>query len=111
MQNSKAYYGGTLLENEDLKESNIKHKIELEYYTIKNYISKKAKDEKATYGIEIVKKEYKNNSVNTESSAKQYISNSAEKIIEIIETLKRHKVTPIGLNDVLEDLLKTNEVV
>ena len=32
----------------------------------------------------------------------------AKKVIEIIDTLKKYKVTPIGLNDVLEDLLKAN---
>ena len=36
------------------------------------------------------------------------ISNSSDKVIEIINTLKKYKVTPIGLNDVLEDLLKAN---
>ena len=108
MHNSKAYYGGTFLGKEELKEANIKHRIELEYYTIKNYINKDTQDEFATYGIEIVKKEYKEEKVNMESSNREYISNNADKVIEIIETLKRHKVTPIGLNDVLEDLLRAN---
>ena len=53
-------------------------------------------------------KEYKNDRIDTESNSKEYISNSSEKIIEIIDTLKKYKVTPIGLNDVLEDLLKAN---
>ena len=39
MQNSRTYYGGTFLEEEDLKESNIKHRIELEYYTTKRHIN------------------------------------------------------------------------
>lgn len=105
MKDSRTYYGGTFLEEEDLKESNIKHRIELEYYTTAN---KGTKDEKHSYGIEIIKKEYKNDRIDTESNSKEYISNSSEKIIEIIDTLKKYKVTPIGLNDVLEDLLKAN---
>ena len=108
MKGSRTYYGATFLEGEDLKESNINHKIELEYYTTKNYTNKETKEEETTYGIEIIKKEYKNNKIDTESNSKEYISNSSEKIIEIIDTLKRYKVTPIGLNDVLEDLLKAN---
>lgn len=108
MQNSRTYYGGTFLEKEDLRETNINHRIELEYYTTKNHTNKETKDEKATYGIEIVKKEYIGNKVDTESSRKEHISNNADKVIEIIDTLKRYKVTPIGLNDVLEDLLKAN---
>ena len=106
--NSKAYYGATFLEEEDLKETNINHKIELEYYTTKNYTNENIKEESVNYGIEIIKKEYKDDKIDTETNNRQYISNNAEKIIEIIETLKRHKVTPIGLNDVLEDLLRAN---
>ena len=102
MQKSRTYYGGAFLGEEDLKETNINHRIELEYYTITN------KEIKNSYGIEVIKKEYKNNEINTEITNKKQICNSAEKIIEIIDTLKKYKVTPIGLNDVLEDLLKAN---
>lgn len=108
MYNSKAYYGATFLEAEDLKETNINHRIELEYYTTKKYINNDAKEKFINYGIEIIKKEYKNDKIDTETNNREYISNNAEKVIEIIETLKRHKVTPIGLNDVLDDLLKAN---
>lgn len=105
MEISRTYCGGTFLEKEELNESNINHRIELEYYSTKNYISKGIKEKITTYGIEIVKKEYKDNRINTEISNRKYISNSSEKVIEIINTLKKYKVTPIGLNDVLEDLL------
>lgn len=107
VQNSRTYYGATFLGEEDLKETNIKHKIELEYYTTKNYINK-AKDKETTYGIEIIKKEYVNNKIGIETETKEQISNNSQKVIEIIDTLKKYKVTPIGLNDVLEDLLKAN---
>ena len=53
------------------------------------------KDEIDTYGIEIVKREYTNNGIDTESSSRNYISNNSQKVIEIINTLKQHKVTPI----------------
>ena len=106
--NSKAYYGATFLEREDLKETNINHRIELEYYTTKNHINRNTKEESVNYGIEIIKKEYKDDKIDTETNNREYISNNAEKVIEIIETLKRHTVTPIGLNDVLDDLLKAN---
>ena len=108
MQNSRTYYGGTFLEEEDLKESNIKHRIELEYYTTKNYINEVKENEETSYGIEIIKKEYIDNRIGIETGTKQQVSNNAKKVIEIIDTLKRYKVTPIGLNDVLEDLLKAN---
>ena len=106
MQHSRAYYGGTFLETEDLQETNINNKIELEYYATKDYNNEE--DKKTTYGIEIIKKEYKNNQIDTESSNIQNVSKNREKVIEIIDTLRKYKVTPIGLNDVLEDLLKVN---
>ena len=108
MYDSKTYYGGTFLEKEDLKETVINHRIELEYYTTKNYINKDSKEEFNGYGIEIVKKEYKDDKINIESNDRKFISDNSDKVIKIIETLKKHKVTPIGLNDVLEDLLRTS---
>ena len=81
MQNSRTYYGGAFLGEEDLKETNINHRIELEYYTITN------KEIKNSYGIEVIKKEYKNNEINTEITRKKHISDSAKKVIEIIDML------------------------
>ncbi|MDO5556474.1 MAG: DUF6514 family protein [Clostridia bacterium] len=103
MYNSRTYYGSIFLGEEDLKETNISYKVKLEYYRIKSYINKETK-EIANYGIEIVKKEYRENKVNTETSNKEYITNNPNEVNKIIEKLRKHKVTPIGLNDVLEDL-------
>ncbi len=54
----KAYCGNAFLDKKDLKENNLKNRIELEYYRTK----KRKKDvflvDTETYGIEIVKKEY-----------------------------------------------------
>ena len=99
MQHSRTYYGEAYLEKEDLEEANIEHKVQLEYYTIKGI-----KDKKDMYGIEVIKREYKTNGINTETSSRNFISNDSKKVIEIINTLKEHKVTPIGLNDVLEEM-------
>ena len=104
MKFSKTYYGGTFLGKEELTESNINHEIELEYYTIKDI-----KDNtKANYGIEIIKKEYKESGIDIEKSNIENVSYNKSKVVEIIDTLKKYKVTPIGLNDVLEDLLRIN---
>ena len=64
----------------------------------------KIMDEK--YGIEIVKKEYGKDEIKCEKNSVNKISTNESKIINIIEKLKSNKVTPIGLNDVLLDLLK-----
>lgn len=101
MNNSKTCYGMTYFDEDDLRETKINHRIELEYYRTE----KSTKDD-FKYGIEIRKKEYINDSITEESNNIENITNSSDKVIEIINTLKQYKVTPVGLNDVLEDLLK-----
>ncbi len=103
MNNSKTCYGMTYFDENDLKETQINHRVELEYYK-----TKKSTEDDFKYGIEIRKKEYINDDITVESNNIENISNSSDKVIEIINTLKKYKVTPIGLNDVLEDLLKAN---
>ncbi len=103
MQHSRTYHGETFLEKKDLAETNIKNKVQLEYYTIKQ-----TNEKKDVYGIEVIKKEFRSNGIDTEISSINDISDSSKKVIDIINTLKLNKVTPIGLNDVLEDLLKAN---
>ena len=103
MNSSKAYYGKTYFDENDLKETKINHKVELEYYKTKQNTNDNFK-----YGIEIRKKEFIDNGIKIESNNIENISNNSDKVIEIINTLKKYKVTPIGLNDVLEELLKAN---
>ncbi len=103
MNNSKTCYGMTYFDENDLKETRINHRVELEYYKTEQIVKDNFK-----YGIEIRKKEYIKNSYTEEKNSIENISNSSDKVIEIINTLKKYKVTPVGLNDVLEDLLKIN---
>ncbi len=103
MDISKTCYGMTYFDENDLKETKINHRVELEYYQTNINTEDKFK-----YGIEIKKKEYINNIITEESNNIENVSNSSDKVIEIINTLKKYKVTPIGLNDVLEDLLRAN---
>jgi hypothetical protein len=106
----KTCYGVAYLGKEDFPEENINHKIKLKYYKIKNLknniIGKKTKK----YGIEILKKEYNKDNVSVERNAIEDISTNRNEVIAIINTLKKYKVTPIGLNDVLEDLLKQEPI-
>lgn len=103
MINSKTYYGKAYFDENDLKKAQINHRVELEYYK-----THKCKEDDFKYGIEICKKEYIDNNVTIETNKVENITNSSDKVIEIINTLKKYKVTPIGLNDVLEDLMKAN---
>ena len=103
MENSKTCYGMTYFDENDLKQAQINHRVELEYYK-----TDKCREDDFKYGIEICKKEYINDNIKIETNRIENITNSSDKVIEIINTLKRYKVTPVGLNDVLEDLIKTN---
>ena len=106
MKSSKTCCGMTYIENTEIPSGSINDRIELEYYKIGkskfNLLGKQSKK----YGIEIQKREYKNDKFKIETNSVNYVTKSREKVIEIINTLKLHKVTPVGLNDVLEDLLK-----
>lgn len=99
MKNLGIYCGATLL-----NETNIGNKIMLEYYgSKKRYIDKIQL--KTYYGITIVKREYGKNAIKFETNSVNKISTSQSKIKDIIEVLRRNKVTPVCLNDVLAELL------
>lgn len=104
MLNSKVYYGNTFLETKDLKESNNNKRIELEYYRTKKRKRHFLKEDSTSYGIEIVKKEYQGRKVNIEKEKIDKISNTICNIDLIIDKLKKFKVTPITLKDVIEDM-------
>ncbi len=105
MKNLGIYYGATLLDETDLVETSNRNKIELEYYGTEEHGIKQAKDQ-VYYGISIIKKEYEQDKVKFEKNTIERVSTNESKVIKIIETLKNYKVTPIGLEDVLKDLLK-----
>lgn len=102
MRSLGIYYGDTLL---DENESNNKNKIMLEYYRVEKTATRSI-NQKTFYGITIVKKEYERDEIRFEKNCIERISTNENKIENIIETLKKNKVTPIALNDVLADLLK-----
>ena len=80
MNSSRIYYGETTINIRELIESNRKGFIRLEYYGIKSTVKEK------------------NNVAN--------IAENEEELVEIITTLKRNKVTPIGLEDIVKDLVR-----
>lgn len=98
MDNLKIYYGKAFINSEDINNAELENKIELEYYKTKN-------DRK--YGIEIIKKEYKKNKTEIEKSNINDINESSRKVINIIETLKKYKVTPIRTTRCSRRFIKT----
>ena len=93
------------MKKEELSEVGICHPIKLEYYKIINE-DEIIKQKKAKFGIDVVKTEYKKDDIKVENKKLQYISSDEKKIEEILNTLKDNKVTPIIVEDVLNDFSK-----
>lgn len=104
---SKVYCGNTFLDKQDLRENNIKNRIELEYYRTKKRKNRFLRENAETYGIEIVKKEYQGKKVNIEKEKVDKISDKQIIIDSILKKLKKFKVTPITLRDVVHDMMKS----
>ena len=99
MKYLKKLYGKTVIDSSNNEEMDKSHKIELEYYQIKSNTEGKP------YGIEIVKKNRKNEKMNIENSVIYNIYSEEKDNNNLIEKLMKNKVTPVALNDVVEDLL------
>lgn len=104
---SKVYYGNTFLDTKDLKETNIKNRIELEYYRTKKRKNYFLREDTESYGIEIVKKEYQGKKVNIEKEKIDRVSNKKTTIDSILDKLKQFKVTPITLQEIVHDIMES----
>lgn len=102
MYSSKIYYGDTRVNIKELIEANQKGIIKLEYYGTKKVVQ----DEFVEYGIEVVKKEYKNSSFTQEVNNVNNIAENEKELEELVSILKRNKVTPVGLEDIISDLVR-----
>ena len=101
-ERSKSFFGERFIEKKELEKFGIKYPIQIEYYKIQEN-NKDSSDLK--YGIEIVKKEFKEKNINVEVKDVFNIIKEEKRADSILEILKRNMVTPIGLNDVINDLL------
>ena len=101
----RIFFNSTFIKTETLKEAGIKHPIKLEYYKIINE-DEIVKQEKAKFGINVVKTEYIEDNIKVEDKKVQYVSNDERKIEEILNLLKENEVTPIAVEDILNDFSK-----
>lgn len=99
----KKFFGGMFIENEILEKEGIYHPIKLEYYKTINKNSER--ENKLKYGIEIVKTEYYTNDVKIEKQEISEITNDEKAIEIILNTLKENRVTPVGMQDVIKEIL------
>ena len=96
----KTFFDGIFIDGNNLQ-NEAEYPIKLEYYkTIKTEENVKAK-----YGIEIVVTEFINGKVNIKSKAIDDIANTSEQIDKILTILKNNEVTPIGIEDAINEIV------
>ena len=96
----KTFFDGIFINCNDAQNEG-EYPIKLEYYkTIKTEENVEAK-----YGIEIVSTEFINGKVNIESKAIDDIAITSKEIERILTILKNNEVTPIGIQDAIEEIV------
>ena len=96
----KTFFDSVFMDSKRLKAEDINYPIKLEYYrTIEE-----EKNVGAKYGIKIVKKEYIDGNVKVEVSEYKNITSSINETDKILTVLRNNEVTPIGMQEVLEDM-------
>ena len=102
MHNFRTFFGKTTINNEEADEFNF-DKIYLEYY--KNRNEEEIKDLEKPYGVTIIKKTQSGKILEIEEKEVTNIINKENEADNILKLLVDYKVTPIGLDDVLQDLV------
>ncbi len=103
MTNKKTLYGETYITQTDAEE--ITDPIKLAYYKV-FHMEDTLNEDTVSYGIEVVKEHTSHHIAMTETKEIPYKIANEEQADALLALLKDNKVTPIGLEDVLEDLEK-----
>ncbi len=101
MKAARSLFGKEMLQLEDLVDAGINHPIELEYYRTSEIY-----DTVTRFGVEIVKTDYLENGKKVVSRSLNLLTKDETKANNIIEILKRNKVTPSGLKESVTELIK-----
>ena len=96
----KAFFDGVFINREILREQGIEYPIKLEYF--KTSIEEENVGTK--YGIEIVKTEYLEDDVRIETNELKNVTSNIWEENRILKTLREYEVTPISLQDVIEEI-------
>lgn len=97
----KTFFDGVFMNREQLEKEGIEYPIKLEYF-------KTSVDEEnvgTKYGIEIVKTEYLSDNVRVETKEIKNVTNNIYEEERILRILKENEVTPVGLQDVIREIL------
>ena len=104
MNYEKTFFGGILLEEDELRNNNIYRNIEIEYYKIAKELKTLFHGKKKTYGIEVVMREYANDEMKIQEERIISWTKNEEIVEKILKKLKENAVTPTTLNDVITDM-------
>ena len=99
MEYKKSFFGKTSINSSDSEEKETIEEIELEYYETRNF----NEENKREYGIEVVKKNMKNEGFNIESKIVNNISDEETAISKLLEIMLLNKVTPVTVDDIISD--------
>ena len=102
MHNLRTFFGKTTINNEDAEQANF-DRMYLEYY--KNVNEREIKKDEKPYGVTIIKKTQIGKILEIEEKEVKNILNRENDVDNILKLLVENKVTPIGLDDVLQDLV------
>lgn len=102
MHNLRTFFGKTTINNEDAEQANF-DRMYLEYY--KNVNEREIKKDEKPYGVTIIKKTQIGKILEIEEKEVKNILNRENNVDNILKLLVEYKVTPIGLDDVLQDLV------
>ena len=102
MHNLRTFFGNTTINNEDAEQANF-DRMYLEYY--KNVNEREIKKDEKPYGVTIIKKTQIGKILEIEEKEVKNILNRENDVDNILKLLVEYKVTPIGLDDVLQDLV------
>ena len=109
----KTFFDGIFISKEHLEEAGIKYPIKLEYYKIARDENVRNTDQineventRRKYGIEVVKTEYLEGNVKIETKEVANVTNDLDEADRILTLLRNNEVTPVSVEDVLEDLQK-----
>lgn len=96
----KTFFDGVFIDRSRLMEEGIKYPIKLEYFK-----TSEEENVETKYGIEVVKTEYIDGDIRTETKTINNLTNSVIEQEKILNLLKSNEVTPIAVEDVLDDIL------
>lgn len=99
----KTFFDGVFIAQSHLDEAGIKYPIKLEYYK-----TSREENVQTKYGIEVVKTEYLDGNVRIETKEVKDVFANEEEQEKILTILRNNEVTPIGVEDVLNDLLQVS---